>query len=38
VDRKAALSAVAKAAGVPRRDVYQAVLDAGATTPDAPPG
>ena len=30
VDRKAALSAVAKAAGVPRRDVYQALLDAGA--------
>ena len=27
VDRKQALSAVAKAAGVPRRDVYQAVLD-----------
>jgi 16S rRNA (cytidine1402-2'-O)-methyltransferase len=27
VDRKAALSAVAKAAGVPRREVYQAVLD-----------
>jgi 16S rRNA (cytidine1402-2'-O)-methyltransferase len=31
VDRKQALSTVAKAAGVPRRAVYQAVLDAGST-------
>ena len=29
MDRKEALSVVAKAAGVPRRDVYQAVLDVG---------
>ena len=29
VDRKAAIAQVASAAGVPKRDVYQAVLDAG---------
>jgi 16S rRNA (cytidine1402-2'-O)-methyltransferase len=38
VDRKEALTAVAKAAGVPRREVYQAVLDAGAADSDDSPG
>jgi 16S rRNA (cytidine1402-2'-O)-methyltransferase len=33
LSRKEAISAVAKAAGVPRREVYQAVLDAGAGPP-----